>query len=83
MVLEAASFGKALLLSDIPEHQDIFDHLPFYFRNKNITHLQKQLEHILSNDSLVKDKGLKIKKYSKKAYTWDNSLKQIISSYYL
>lgn len=81
VVLEAASFGQAILLSDIPQHQSIFDHLPFYFKNKNIKDLRKQLKLAIKKSSLVKRKGQKIKKYSLEHYDWDKSLKKIMVSY--
>ncbi len=82
VVLEAASFGKALLLSNIPEHKKIFAQLPFFFRNKNVSDLRNQLQAALKNSKLVKQKGRSIREYSLANYDWEKSCRTIISSYH-
>ena len=82
VVLEAASFGKAMLLSDIVEHKSMFNQLPFFFESKNIADLRYQLKAILKKSYLVKQKGQKIKQYSLKHYSWDKTVKNIIACYW-
>jgi len=80
-VMEAASFGRPLLLSNIPEHQNIFGDLPVFFKNKNVRDLRKKLIFILQNPQMACQKGKKIQEYGQKNYDWDKSVKQIISVY--
>lgn len=80
-VLEAASFGQPLLLSDIQSHQDIFGDLPFFFKSKNIKNLRENLEFLLKNPELVQQRGEKIKKYSQQKYSWSRVVEGIILKY--
>jgi glycosyltransferase involved in cell wall biosynthesis len=80
-VLEAASFGQLLLLSDIDVHQKMFKDLPFFFKNKNIEDLRKNLEFLLKNPKLTRQRAKKTKKYSWQKYNWDRVVEKIILKY--
>ena len=80
-VLEAASFGCPLLLSDIEAHQEIFEDLPFFFRSKNVKNLKENLESLLRNPYLTRQKIKKIKSYSRSHYDWDEVVESTILKY--
>ncbi|MBU1291870.1 glycosyltransferase family 4 protein [Patescibacteria group bacterium] len=80
-VLEAASFGRSLLLSDIKAHQEIFEDLPFFFRNKNVKNLKENLESLLRNPHLIRQRARKIKSYSRSHYNWDKVVESTILKY--
>jgi len=77
-VMEAAGFGQSLLLSDIAIHQKMFKDLPFFFKNKNTESLRKNLEFLLENPGLVRQRAGKVKKYSKQKYNWDKVVERIL-----
>jgi len=81
VVLEAASFGKPLLLSGIPIHKSVFGDLPFFFRNKSPKNLKDNLEALLNNPNLAYQRARKIKDYSIKNYNWDRTVENIILKY--
>ncbi|MFH0805789.1 MAG: glycosyltransferase family 4 protein [Patescibacteria group bacterium] len=80
-VLEAASFGCPLLLSDIEAHQEIFEDLPFFFRNKNIKNLKENLKSLLRNPHLIHQRVKKIKSYSQSHYDWDEVVESTVLKY--
>ena len=80
-VLEAASFGRSLLLSDIKAHQEMFEDLPFFFRNKNVKNLKENLESLLRNPHLIRQRARKIKSYSRSHYNWDRVVESTILKY--
>lgn len=80
-VLEAASFGRPLLLSNIPAHQNMFGNLPFFFKNKNIKNLREFLKFALENPLVISQKARKIRAYALKKYSWDEVVERIILIY--
>ena len=80
-VMEAASFGRPLLLSKIQSHQDMFEDLPFFFRAKSIKDLEDKLKLILNNSYSVYQKAKKIKKYCIENYNWNEVVEKITLRY--
>jgi len=80
-VLEAASFGIALLLSDIAIHQKMFGKLPFLFRNKSIRDLKEKMEFLLENRQLVSKTSREFKNYAKENYNWNRVVDRTILRY--
>ena len=80
-VLEAASFGLPMLLSNIPEHKSILDSIPLFFKNKDVADLRKKLEFALNHPKEMKQKGKLTKKEAQKRYNWDQTVEAAISSY--
>jgi len=80
-VLEAASFNKTLLLSDIDIHQKMFEDLPFFFENKNIKNLKEKIEFLLKNSQIVYQRAKKLKDYARENYNWDKAVERTILRY--
>lgn len=80
-VLEAASFGRPLLLSDIEAHRIILEDLPFFFRSKNIKNLKENLESLLKNPQLAQKRNKDLKTYVKFNYNWDDIVESTILKY--
>ena len=77
VVLEAMSFGLAVLVSDIPENLEAINggH-GFSFKNKNVHDLKNKLEHLLDSAVLVKKVGAGARIFVMKNYNW----KDIVNS---
>jgi len=80
-VLEAASFGRPLLLSDIEAHRIILEDLPFFFRNKNTKNLKENLESLLKNPQLAQRRNKDLKSYVKFYYDWDKIVESLVLKY--
>lgn len=80
-VLEAANFGRPILLSDIEAHRIILEDLPFFFRNKNTKNLKENLESLLKNPKLAQKRNEDLKTYVKFHYDWDKIVESIVLKY--
>ncbi len=76
-VLEAMGYGRPLIASDIPEHQEILPDRRFLFRAGQTTDLEKKLIWILENPEMLKVAGLQNRQIAEKDYNWDNIAAQI------
>jgi glycosyltransferase involved in cell wall biosynthesis len=80
-LLEAMSYGQAVLSSDIPENEEAVRSAGFYFKNKDVASLRQELEKLLANKALVdskKDQGLARVKLN---YDWDTIVRETIRVY--
>ncbi len=80
-VLEAASFGIPLLLSNINIHCLMLEDFPFFFENKDIASLKKNLKFILDNPQIAFNKGKETRSYAGKNYNWDKVVERMILRY--
>ena len=80
-LLEAMSFGKAVLVSDIPENIEASASTGYSFKNKNINDLTRKINYLLDRPLRVKEKGMKGKKRVEKFYNWNNITDEIIELY--
>jgi glycosyltransferase involved in cell wall biosynthesis len=68
-VLEAMSYGKVVLASDIPENMELIKDYGFSFQNKNVSDLTSKLKELLVRDDLG-EKGERAKKFVADNYNW-------------
>jgi len=80
-VLESASFGIPLLLSDIDIHRKMLNNLSFLFKDKDIASLKKNLKFILDNPQIALNKAKEIKSYAWRNYNWDSVVEKIVLKY--
>lgn len=80
-LLEAMSYKKAILSSDILENQEAGGVDNFYFKNKDIKDLKNKLEYLLKHPEKLKLVGLINYQRIKKYYNWDNITKDTIEIY--
>ncbi|MDD2751754.1 MAG: glycosyltransferase family 4 protein, partial [Candidatus Omnitrophica bacterium] len=79
-LLEAASFGKCLVTSDIPEFQEVLGDEGIYFQQGNCQELKDKLEYLISHPEEVKNKGSQARKIAA-GYNWDNIVESLDSIY--
>lgn len=79
-VLEAMSYGKVVLASDIPENMELIKDYGFSFQNKNIGDLTQQLKEVLTRHDLW-EKGEEAKKFVAKNYSWDFVVSEVRKVY--
>ena len=80
-LLEAASYGRCLLASNIPENVEIVKHCGLSFKNKNITDLAKQLSYLIEQPELINELGKKARKHVLSHYNWQEIADKIHQCY--
>lgn len=70
-ILEAMSFGKCVLISDIPENLETIDHSGFSFRSGNVTDLRQKMDYLLANPAMVEHRGLLAKRFISEFFNWE------------
>lgn len=80
-VLEAMSYRKAVVASDIPAHEEILRNHHFCFETANINSLTEKLNEILSSPEMIKTAGEQNQKIVLENYSWQDIAKKIIAVY--
>lgn len=87
VILEALSFNKCVMASDIPENMEVIspqkkDEYGYSFENKNAADLQKKLQFLLDNPDKCAVMEKKAQKYVASQYNWDTIAGQLEEVYY-
>ncbi len=80
-VLQAMSYARPVLVSDISEHKEIISDERFWFSNTNIISLAQKITELVPNTELLKEKGVKNKALVEKNYNWKDITNQTIALY--
>jgi glycosyltransferase involved in cell wall biosynthesis len=70
-LLEALSYGRCVLLSDIPENLEVAEECAVSFRSKDVGDLKEKLEMLLARPDLVKHYEEKARNHVRLQYSWD------------
>ena len=79
-VLEAMSYGKVVLASDIPENMELIKDYGFSFKNKNVSDLTLRLKEVLARHDLL-EKGDEAKKFVAENYNWEYVVSEVRKIY--
>jgi len=71
-VLEAMSYGKAVLASDIPEIMEVTREHGLNFKNKSVADLTRKLRHLIAHPELARAKGRAARNFVLANYHWDD-----------
>jgi lipopolysaccharide/colanic/teichoic acid biosynthesis glycosyltransferase len=80
-ILEAMSFKRAVLASDIPDNLALVQNYGFTFKSKDVNDLQAKLEYLLANPDLVKVRGEEAKQYVADKFNWEKIAQKYIDLY--
>ncbi len=80
-VLQAMSYARPVLVSDIPEHKEVVSDERFWFSNAKINSLAEKIVELIGNEQLLKEAGAKNKIMVEKNYNWEDIVKQTIELY--
>jgi len=76
-VLEAMSYGKTVLGSDIHENMEVIREHGMSFRNRSVSDLTRILRVLLDSPALAKEKGADAKEFVLEYYHWDDVAKEV------
>jgi glycosyltransferase involved in cell wall biosynthesis len=71
-LLEALSYGRCVLISDIPENMEVAEECALSFRSKDVDDLREKLEHLIRSPDVVRSYGDRARQHILKHYSWDN-----------
>lgn len=80
-VLEAGSYGLAVLASDIPANSEIVHEHGFEFTNTSREDLYDKLAYLLTNSAAVVESGKQMKKHIAEEYNWEGITEETITIY--
>jgi glycosyltransferase involved in cell wall biosynthesis len=70
-LLEALSYGRCVLISDIPENREVAEECSPMFRSQDVSDLRVQLERLLADPALVKQYEARARGHIAEHYSWD------------
>jgi glycosyltransferase involved in cell wall biosynthesis len=70
-LLEALSYGRCVLLSDIPENLEVGEDCAVSFRSKDVHDLQEKLEMLIRQPELVRQYEERARAHIQAHYSWD------------
>ena len=69
-VLQAMAHGRPVLVSDIPEHQELISDGRFWFLNGSVSSLAERLVELFKNENWMKEAGEKNRRLAEKNFDW-------------
>ena len=70
-LLEALSYGRCVLLSDIPENREVADECAVFFKSQDVPDLEAKLRMLLANPAMVRENEGKARGHILQHYSWD------------
>ena len=80
-VLQAMSYARPVLVSDISEHKEVIHDERFWFSNTSIISLAEKITELMQKPELLKENGDKNKVVVAKNYNWKDITKQTLALY--
>lgn len=80
-VLEAASYGRGVLTSDIPANIEIIGRAGSVFRSGDVRSLRAQLRLLLADAAGVAESGRLLRQHVRKHYRWEQITKAVLHVY--
>lgn len=73
-ILEAMSYGKCVLIADIPENMEAIDHVGYSFRRGNVKDLREKLTDLIGDPQTVAHHGARSRVYVRGTYNWERAV---------
>jgi glycosyltransferase involved in cell wall biosynthesis len=80
-LLEAMGYGRAVLVSDIPENVEVIGEIGHTFKSRNVADLENKLSYLLNNPEKVAAAGKYSQDWIAKNYSWDSIAKKTAQLY--
>jgi glycosyltransferase involved in cell wall biosynthesis len=71
-LLEALSYGRCVLVSDIPENMEVAEECALSFKSKDVADLRDKLSHLIAHPEEVARYGAQARTHIAQHYSWDN-----------
>lgn len=80
-LLEAMSYRKAVVVSDIPENMEVIEDKGLSFENKNIDDLAVKMQQLLDDPQLVEDLAQRGHDHVRQNYNWEDITRGVVEVY--
>jgi len=70
-LLEALSYGRCVLISDIPENMEVAEEVSVSFRSKDVDDLHRKLEDLIRHPETVRRHEALARRHIEQHYSWD------------
>jgi glycosyltransferase involved in cell wall biosynthesis len=80
-LLEALSYGRCVLLSDIPENLEVAEDCAVTFRSRDVQDLRAKLEELVRDPARVKSFEVRAREHIRQHYSWERVAKNTESVY--
>ena len=81
-LLEALSFGRCVLISDIPENLEVAGDCALSFRSRDVGDLRTKLQSMIDNRAMVEDYERRARRYVEAHFSWDHVV-DMLEDFYL
>lgn len=80
-ILEAMSYGKLVIMSDIPENLELIDHSGVSFKVGDVASLRDELQWVVNDPELVEDRGIRARDAVQRLFSWNSIVDRTESLY--
>jgi glycosyltransferase involved in cell wall biosynthesis len=80
-LLEALSYGRCVLVSDIPENLEVARDVAVPFQSRNVADLRDKLEDLIRNPDRVREYESRAREHIQRHYSWDTVAEQTEAVY--
>ena len=70
-LLEALSYGRCVLISEIPENIEVTEDCALTFKNRDVDDLTRQLDRLIHETGLVRTYEARARNHIAEHYSWD------------
>lgn len=75
-ILEAMSYGKLVVMSDIPANRELVDHSGIAYHVGRVSALRDVLQWLLDDSTLVKMRGERAREVARRLYSWEHVIER-------
>ena len=80
-LLEALSYGRCVLISDIPENLEVTEDCALPFENRNVDDLAAKLQRLIDEPALVRHYEQRARGHIAEHYSWDRVVDATLATY--
>ncbi len=81
VILEAMSYGRMVIMSDIPENLELIDHSGIAVPVGDIPGLASAMQWVLDNIEMAEERGLRAREVIRRLYSWESVTKRVEKVY--
>jgi glycosyltransferase involved in cell wall biosynthesis len=81
-LLEAVSYGKCVLISDIPENVEVMEECAPRFESRNVHQLEERLRELLASPELVARYAAMTRERIARRYSWETIVDELDRCYH-